>query len=369
MRFNPRTRFIEGPVSRKTGNPTWGAGLITGFNLTQIWGITEQALANLGNKKAEEGSYSAGLRDTIARIQDWIAAGPQGRINMKRPKPGLYQGRDQEVTLVLNDVATFHQILTNASLRLFDLIEQGETPENEALLDIKRDARERAILTPGQFATRATMTAFDEIKDARNKAQYDISMKPLHTCSGHEIVKRRNELLSERRFRISMKELFEDMAAKRAGEPVPERQPQPPYTPPLPALYVAHEQRPVGPTYDIPTPELKIGDKLRPSIGRAPEMEYFRKGLNAKILAVIDSAYEVEVAGLVPTGHHINNMVSNQCYVGGGSGFGGISYNAALLFRAEEPCTNREGTMNQVCVLIQKGPDATTLKRFVMRLA
>jgi hypothetical protein len=58
----------------------------------------------------------------------------------------------------------------------------------------------------------------------------------------------------------------------------------------------------------------------------------FRKQLSA-----IWNAYEVEVCGIVARHACVNGGVANQCYIGGGSGWGGIQYGCQLLFRAAQP--------------------------------
>ncbi len=52
-------------------------------------------------------------------------------------------------------------------------------------------------------------------------------------------------------------------------------------------------------------------------------------------LSVVDTAEEIEIAGVQASGHHHHDVVVNGCYVGGGSGWSGIDYHGQLLWRAK----------------------------------
>jgi hypothetical protein len=133
---------------------------------------------------------------------------------------------------------------------------------------------------------------------------------------------------------------------------------------------MSHPDRPTGPHYDLKQPQFAVGDRvdrekimgdgwyrseiLRDQLkdtrrvllklkkngyvtwsgGRLPEGN---KDAIRHVMEIIDTAYEVEVSGVVMLGMHIDNTWTNQCYVGGGSGWSGMIAHATLLFRAVVP--------------------------------
>ena len=153
--------------------------------------------------------------------------------------------------------------------------------------------------------------------------------------------------------------------------------------------------RPRGPAYDLKTPKFTVGmhvareqilspysrlcilqfhlKKTRSILislkrdgyledwpgGKAPIPKGNKESIR-DLMAVIDGAYEVEIAGVISSCMHIDMSVSNQCYVGGGSGWSGISFQYQLLFRAFH-----KG--NHVAVLVS--PEAFTWGEYDIEVA
>lgn len=400
MRFNPRIKLFEGPYDAKKDRHEWRTGGVVGLTIQQISDLLD--LVVMYNSRAEteveEGSYAAEQLLVAKRVREWIEAGPQP---FDHTQQGIYQGRGDEVVWLMECYAEIANMETSASLWCYDAMEARETEETRELYG--RNEKEERLLTPKEYRVFTMIEAMKKLRDAERKAEFDISYKPLHKCTGWEISKRREEVLGERKFRKSMADMFAAMAAKRKGEtfePAPE---QVRVAPPK-AVYVKPDQRPTGPSYDLPSPKVKIGDKLRPSIGRSAEFQYARrqivraelKRLRAcyrsfhksgmegyhphmrlrdgnknqirEILRVIDEAYEVEVAGVMAHSGQ-GSLVTNQCFVGGGAGWSGFSYSCALLFRAEQPNSDPTRGPNQVHFLFNDGSIYDYhVERFVMEV-
>jgi len=143
--------------------------------------------------------------------------------------------------------------------------------------------------------------------------------------------------------------------------------------------------RPTGPMYDLPTPKFAIGDKLdratlmnghyafekgwyRRAILR-DKVRYYRdwkvdndpggkicpghKAAIRGVMRLVDTAYEVEVSGILMRSSQNEDMIANQCYVGaGGSGWSGSTPYATLLFRGEEPRADLPDVTNEVAINI-----------------
>jgi hypothetical protein len=386
MRFNPRSISFNGPFNKKKDRHEWRTGGVVGLTVAQWIGILDLVIDYRENDKpTSQGSdateYDAQQLATVKKIQGWIEAGPQP---FDKTKQGLYRSRGDETVLLLEGYHEIVQLLTQVSLRCYDLVKD----------DLKeygykdRDAAARDQLSPAQFATKKLHEAVEKLIKANNERKYNEEDKPIIERSAFSIKRRREEILSAKRFRQSMDDMFAAMDAKRKGEvhvpaPVVER------VAPAKPVYVKPEQRPTGPMYDLPTPKVKIGDKLRVSIGRGPELAYYKKqlvrqqlkqlrtfyrewaienpekyGKPMKIndgnkeairetIRVIETAYEVEVAGV--SARPSQPYVANQCYVGGGAGWSGLSYGCALLFRAEQENTSTpERGPNQVAYLLHE---------------
>lgn len=130
---------------------------------------------------------------------------------------------------------------------------------------------------------------------------------------------------------------------------------------------MTHPDRPTGHHYDLPVVSIVVGDHVDRAVAMGDgwyrqqilrdELKRVRRILlelkekkrikwNGKrlpdgnknairqIMRIVDTAYEVEVSGVVLRGMHIDNTWTDQCYVGGGSGWSGMSPYATLLFRA-----------------------------------
>jgi hypothetical protein len=54
-----------------------------------------------------------------------------------------------------------------------------------------------------------------------------------------------------------------------------------------------------------------------------------------EVFDIVDTAYEVEVAGIQASGHLLGLHPVNGCYVGGGTGWSGLIFHYQLLFRAK----------------------------------
>ncbi|WFU52240.1 hypothetical protein QA639_21265 [Bradyrhizobium pachyrhizi] len=126
--------------------------------------------------------------------------------------------------------------------------------------------------------------------------------------------------------------------------------------------------RPTGKAYDLPTPRIAIGAKVvgfklddysRYMWARFQLREFGRtakrlrflgyckrepgetiivprwKEIIREVFTVVDSAYEIEVAGIQASGLHLQGHPTNACYVGGGSGWSGMDFSYQLLFRAK----------------------------------
>ncbi len=395
MRFNPRIKLFEGPYDSKKDRHEWCTGGVVGLTIQQISDLLD--LVTMYNSKAEveEDSYAAGLLLMVKRVRGWIEAGPQP---FDHTKQGIYRSRGNEVVWLVESYAEISNMMTSATLWCYDAMEERQGEEK-----LYGDEQEESLLTPKELAVFRMIKRIEKMRDVSRREEFDISMKSLHSCSGWEINKRRDEVLQERKFRHNMADMFAKMDAKRKGETF-EPAPEPVRVAPPKAVYIKPEQRPTGKSYDLPSTKVKIGDKLRPSIGRSPEFQYARRqivraelkkiracyrsfhksGMEGyhphmrlldgnknrirEILRVIDEAYEVEVAGLMAHSSQ-GGSVTNQCYVGGGSGWSGISYRCALLFRAEQPSGDPTRAPNQVQFLLN---DATVfdyhVERFVMEV-
>jgi hypothetical protein len=126
--------------------------------------------------------------------------------------------------------------------------------------------------------------------------------------------------------------------------------------------------RPTGKAYDLPTPKIAVGSKIvgfklddysrymwaRHQVGEhariakrlrfeghmkrepgEPILHSRWKEAIRENLVVIDTAYEIEVAGIQASGHQLGLYPVNGCYVGGGSSWSGVTFYYQLLFRAE----------------------------------
>jgi hypothetical protein len=127
--------------------------------------------------------------------------------------------------------------------------------------------------------------------------------------------------------------------------------------------------RPTGKVYDLPTPKIAVGAKVvgfklddysRYKWARHMVHEHVRiakslrfqgylerepgypilsrrcKATIRKVFLLVDTSYEIEVAGIQASGHHLGLHPINGCYVGGGSGWSGLDFHYQLLFRAKD---------------------------------
>lgn len=128
--------------------------------------------------------------------------------------------------------------------------------------------------------------------------------------------------------------------------------------------------RPTGKAYDLPLPKFPVGTKVPPfrlsryqrgTILKAMIRSHIRtltrlrkdgyakrepgdsavlskhiKGMIRAYLKVVDTAYEIEIAGTVADGLHLGLHPVNGCYVGGGAGWSGMDFYYQLLWRAED---------------------------------
>jgi hypothetical protein len=127
--------------------------------------------------------------------------------------------------------------------------------------------------------------------------------------------------------------------------------------------------RPTGKHYDIPTPLIAIGTKVpvfrldkysrrclvrhlvtkNRSILKSLRREGYAtrergeamlsshvKSLMRATLNLVDTAYEIEVAGIQGVGHHLGLQPVNGCYVGGGQSASGLQFYCQLLFRGKQ---------------------------------
>jgi hypothetical protein len=127
--------------------------------------------------------------------------------------------------------------------------------------------------------------------------------------------------------------------------------------------------RPTGKSYDLPTPRVAIGTKVpvfrldaysRGRLVRHMVAEHMRiltklrlqgyahrspgepmlprhlKNEVLRVLHVIDTSDEIEVAGTQAGGHHLGLHLTNGCYVGGSNGWGGLDHYCQLLWRAKD---------------------------------
>jgi hypothetical protein len=125
--------------------------------------------------------------------------------------------------------------------------------------------------------------------------------------------------------------------------------------------------RPSGKAYDLPTPKVAVGAKvigfkldaysryrwMRHMLSEhhrivkrmrlegylAPEpgdslLPKRLKDVIRRVIRIVDTAYEIEVAGIQGEGFHLHLHPANGCYVGGGSGWSGMTFYYQLLFRA-----------------------------------
>lgn len=398
MRFNPRAISYNGPFNKETDRHEWRTGGVVGLTVTDWISILDAALeyrtTSSKHPSPDEGSYTAQQIALIEKVKSWIAEGPKP---FDKTKQGLYRSRGEEVVLLLDGYHEISGLFTQTSLRLHDLVEKNKGDDFD-IMEPRESARK--ILTPSQFHALVVHEDAEKVIKIANEKDYDDLGTPIIQRSAYVIKRRREKLLSDRRFRVRMDNIFAEMAAKRKGEEFTPK-PEPVRTPPAKPVYVKPEQRPTGPAYDLPTPKVKIGDKLRPAVGRGPEIAYYKKQLVRQqmknlrrlykewavtnperfgkpmkitdgnkdnireMIRVIENAYEVEVAGI--TARPSQPYVANQCYVGGGSGWSGLSYSCVLLFRAEQPSKQTEGAMNQVAYLMHEFPLADYhAERYVM---
>jgi hypothetical protein len=126
--------------------------------------------------------------------------------------------------------------------------------------------------------------------------------------------------------------------------------------------------RPTSKAYDLPTPRIAVGAKIvgfklddysrymwaryqvrehakiakslrfQGFLEREPGFPVLSRHCKAAIrtvFTVVDTSYEVEVAGIQADGHHLQLHATNGCYVGGGSSWSGMIFYYQLLFRAK----------------------------------
>ncbi len=381
MRFNPRIVAYCGPYNKNTDRHKWRTGGLVGLtvrdwrNLLDVVAEYRQHDSQSSNSPDYE-SYNAEQNAILEKISGWLREGPKP---FDKTKQGLYRSRGDEVVLLLDGYHEIKSLFTQASLRFSDTIDT-KAVDYDILNERESD---RKILSPDRFATKYLGRAVEKLIDANRDHNFDEEDKPIIQRSASSIRRRRETILHDRKFRVDMAAMFARMDAQRNGtdyveQPIPER------VAPARPVYVRPEQRPIGKSYDLPVPKVQIGDKLRLSFGRGPEIQYYKqqlvraqlRSLRAiyaenpnlfgnpvkiidgnknqirEIIRVIESAYEIEVAGVIA--HPSHPGVSNQCYIGGGSGCGGISYGCAILFRAEQPNDQPDRPPNQVQYLLHE---------------
>ena len=384
MRFNPRTIHFTGPFNKKKDRHEWRTGGVVGITCAQWAGLMDVVLeyrkTDTNDSSPDARSYDAEQNAIVNKIIGWLEAGPQP---FDKTKQGHYRSRGDETVLLLDGYHEISQLLTQASLHFHNIID--DKAEDFDILN--RRESERKVLPADLFATKVCFEAVEKLVKENNTGYYNEEDKPISKRSAFSIKRRRDEILRDKKFRLSMKEMFAQMDAKRKGETYVAPPPPPERVAPAKPVYVKPEQRPTGPMYDLPTPKVQIGDKLRLSFGKGPEIAYYKKLLvRAKLkqlrafyrgwavedakyrkpmkindgnknqiremLRVIENAYEIEVAGVIARPSQPG--VSNQCYVGGGSGWSGLSYGCALLFRAEQPNNQPDREPNQVQFLMHE---------------
>lgn len=370
MRFNPRIIYYIGPYDPEEEDHKWRTGGIAGLTISQ-WA----SILNIANESVHRSENKL-----IKKLFCWFNEGPKSFDNSQ---PGLYRGRGDEVTVLLENATDLSQFLTLASLSLYDILRNSGDP-----MLLEPDAAKR-VMTPEQYNVKILINAVEEITKAKRERYDDYMFKPVMSLSSCEIDKRWEKHDSKKTIEHKTRELLKSMIARRNGKEY-ESIPAPKRVRPPRVVYEPHPSRPSGSTYDLPGCAVKIGDKLRKSFVRSPEFAYYRRSHLRKLISnyrewsikngggkirnghktqilrtmsVIDNCYEIEVAGLTPTSLLGPFGVTNQCYIGGGSGFSGLTYHVILLFRAVEMDGSKA---NQVFTILSKGPSIRQIERYIM---
>jgi hypothetical protein len=177
MRFVPRIAYSE------------NVQVVSGFTLTDIEEITSYALRY---KQSGDGV------EIIHKIRSMITASVRNNYDRNAPQEGIYRGRGDEVTLVLERSTDylFHNIETLASLFIYD-----QNPNNN-------DGEADDLRTPEMISMHRRIQWADKFRDQPRLDKYSLKNKPLSTLRDHEIKKRREEAESSRRFHAYLRDLF-----------------------------------------------------------------------------------------------------------------------------------------------------------------
>ena len=402
MRYNPRVAYYNGPKVRSEHRDyAWMNQAVIGLTADQLREIMQYAMLD---RKDTSASYQNKLGALITKITEWIDAGASHQFD--RSKPGLYRGRGEEVTLVLDAYEEYrwNNIETSASLGIYSF--DGKDSEGQS-----NDRR-----TPEMIRCHKLMKWADKYRDQPRLAMFSLKNKPISTLSIYDIDRRKKEILSERKFRRTMDEIIgrvrdpnkspkteaAESVSDMLGAVISTWEDKPVDAPRAKTVYTKPDQRPTGPAYDIPVPKVQIGQKLRTSYARSEDFRYYRsrhlrsmvkwlrpwknkrfkknekrdyrlninhKAMIRSSMAVIDNCYEIEVVSVIGRSHQLSGLyASNQCYIGGGSGFGGVNYTVSLVFRSEQPCSHREGTMNQLALIVDDCGNEQAVQRYVMEV-
>jgi hypothetical protein len=394
MRFKPRPIFMKIDTAEvdEDGDPVEGyLSGIAGLTTEQISVMIHLAMQHRAmdefsfpdldsDYSTKQMDYAAEQMSLYAKVKGWLDRGPEPNTQGAR-REGLFRSSGDEVMLLIEGYDAWGNITTAASLRLYTIANAARDLEGGHVYN------DTLLLPPKYAAARRLITRLETIKESeRGDELRSYWHKPLWKSTGSDI-KRRREALFEARYRRSRQQTFSGGGSVRqAIASMLAPAPPPPPSPPQKA-YSPDPRRPKGRAYDLPSPKVKIGTKLRASFGRTGDFLYWRgvfvknylKGVRTRQpqgripdyakrdirekLDFIERAYEVEVVGVRASGW--NGMLMNQCYVGGTPGASGIHFMYSVMFRGEQPATDGRPA-NQVFFLFPEEVQEHTVLGYVM---
>ena len=192
MRYNPRVAYYNGPKVRdEYRDYAWKNQAVIGLTVVQLREIMQYAMLD---RKDTSASYQSKLGVLITKITEWIDAGANHQFD--RSKPGLYRGRGEEVTLVLDAYEEYHwnNIETAASLGIYSF---------DGMDGDGHDQR-----TPEMIRCHKLLKWADKYRDQPRLAMFSLKNKPISTLSIYDIDRRKKQALTDRNFRRSMDEIL-----------------------------------------------------------------------------------------------------------------------------------------------------------------